>query len=96
MKKYYPYDVDPESIEPSRVVTDESELLKYKLSAEIIKILRKLSTDEAIEKTGLNRADLSRLKTQNIKRFTIDRLIKILSLLGQSVNIVIKSKKAAS
>jgi predicted XRE-type DNA-binding protein len=96
MKKYDPYEIDPESIGPSRVITDEGELLKYKLSSEIIKILRKLTIEEALEVTNLNRADLSRLKTQNIQRFSIDRLIKILILLGQSVKITISSKRKAS
>ena len=96
MKNFYPYDIDLDSAAPSRVITDECELLKYKLSAEIIMILRKSSVEEVLEKTGLNRADLSRIKTQNLKRFTIDRLIKILILLGKLVKVTVISKKVAS
>ena len=96
MKNFYPYNIDPESIPLSKKVTEESEILKYKLSADIIKILRVITTEEAIKKTGLNRADISRINTQHLDRFTIDRLIKILILLGQSVNITVKSKKKAS
>lgn len=58
--------------------------------------MRTMSTEQIVEKTGLNPADISRIKIQSIKRFTIDRLIKILILLGQSVNITVKSKKKAS
>lgn len=96
MRNFNPYDIDPDSIGPSKKVTDEGELLKYRLSAEINKILDKLTTEEAVAKTSLNRSDLSRIKIQNIQRFSIDRLIKILILLGQSVSITVKSKKEAS
>jgi predicted XRE-type DNA-binding protein len=96
MRNFNPYDIDPDSIGPSKVVTDEGELLKYRLSAEINKIVDTLTVEEILEKTGLNRADLSRIKTQNIQRFTIDRLIKILILLGKSVSITVRSKKIAS
>lgn len=96
MRDFNPYDIDPESIGPSRKITDERELLKYKLSAEIIKVLNKMTTEEVVEKTGLNPADISRIKIQSIKRFSIDRLIKISILLGQSVNITVRPKKVAS
>lgn len=96
MKNKSPYEIDVDSIKPSKKVTDERELLKYRLSAEINKILDRLTTEQAVNKTGLNRADLSRIKIQSISRFSIDRLIKILILLGQSVSITVKTKKAAS
>ncbi|MGZ3809449.1 MAG: XRE family transcriptional regulator [Bacteriovorax sp.] len=96
MKKYNPYDIDVDSIKASKKITDERELLKYRLSAEINKILQKLTTEEAVAKTGLNRADLSRIKIQRLYRFTIDRLIKVLHLLDQSVNITVRPKKIAS
>jgi predicted XRE-type DNA-binding protein len=96
MKNFNPYDIDPESIGLSKVVTDPRERLKYRLSAEIIKIVRRSKIEDVLEVTGLNRADLSRITTQNLKRFTIDRLIKILHSLGQSVSITVKAKKLAS
>lgn len=96
MKNNSPYEIDVDTIKPSRKVTDERELLKYRLSAEINKILDRLTTEQAVDKTGLNRADLSRIKIQSISRFSIDRLIKILILLGQSVSITVKTKKTAS
>lgn len=96
MKKNNAYDIDTDTIELSKNVTDKRDLLKYKLAAEIIKIMRKLTIEEIQAKTDLNRADLSRIKTQTLDRFTIDRLIKILHLLGQSVNITVKLKYEAS
>lgn len=96
MKNNSPYEIDVGLIKPSKKVTDERELLKYRLSAEINKILDRLTTEQAVNKTGLNRADLSRIKIQSISRFSIDRLIKILILLDQSVSITVKTKKAAS
>lgn len=96
MRNFNPYDIDPESIGPSRKITDEREILKYRLSAEINKVIRTMTTEEVVEKTGLNRADISRITIQSIKRFSIDRLIKILILLGQSVSITVKAKKVAS
>lgn len=95
MKNFNPYNIDSESIGLSRRITDPSEILKYKLSAEIIKIVRTQEIDNVLKITGLNRADLSRITTQNIKRFSIDRLIKILILLGRSVDITVKAKKTA-
>lgn len=96
MRDFNPYDIDPESIPVSRKITDEREILKYRLSSEVNKVMRTMSTEQIVKKTGLNPADISRIKIQSIKRFTIDRLIKILILLGQSVNIIVKSKKKAS
>lgn len=95
MKDFNPYDIDPESIPLSRIITDPGELLKLKLSAEIIMIVRKMDIEEALAKTGLNRADFSRITRQRIQRFSIDRLLKILFLLGQTVSITVKPKKAA-
>ena len=63
---------------------------------EINKVFDKMTTDEIVEKTGLNRADISRIRIQSIKRFSIDRLIKISTFLGMTVNITLKPKKAAS
>lgn len=96
MKNFNPYEIDINSIKPSRKVTDEAEILKFKLSAEINRVFDKMNTEEIIKKTNLNPSDISRLKIQNIKRFSIDRLIKILCLLGKSVKISVVQNKAAS
>lgn len=96
MKKINPYDIDPNKVPLSKKITDEKEILKYKLSAEINKVIRKMTTEEVVEKTGLNRADISRLKIQSVKRFSIDRLIKISILLGQTVSLSVRPKKVTS
>lgn len=96
MKNFNPYEIDINSIKPSRKVTDEAEILKFKLSAEINRVFDKMNTEEIIKKTSLNPSDISRLKIQNIKRFSIDRLIKILCLLGKSVNFTLTPKKTTT
>lgn len=95
MKDFNPYEIDIESIKPSRRITDPGELLKYKLSAEIIMIVRKMDIDEALAKTGLNRADFSRVTRQRLQRFSTDRLLKVLFRLGQTVSVTVKPKKVA-
>lgn len=96
MKNFYPYDIDPESVPLSRKITDEGERLKYRLSAEIIKVIKPMTTEEVVELTGLNGADISRIRIQSVQRFSLDRLIKILNMLGKSVSVTVKSKKKAS
>jgi len=96
MRDFNPYDVDPESVPLSRKITDEGELLKYRLSAAINKVIKNMTTEEIVELTELHPSDISRIKVQSVKRFTLDRLIKILILLGRTVTIQVKTKKAAS
>ena len=93
MWNFNSYAIDPNIIGESRKITDEGELLKFKLGAAINKVITNMTVEEVLLKTELDRGDLSRIKTQNILRFSTDRLIKILILLGQSVNITVKNKK---
>lgn len=95
MKDFYPYDIDIDSIPVSKPITDPGILLKYKLSAQLNKVFDTLTTEEIIEKTGLDRSDISRIRIQSIRRFSIDRIIKLLFMLGQTVSITVKPKKAA-
>ena len=55
--------------------------------AQIMKILDKdgLSTRQAEERTGVSHSNFSRIRQAKFNRFTIDRLISILSRLGQEV-----------
>jgi predicted XRE-type DNA-binding protein len=57
------------------------------LSAQITKILDEagMSTRQAQEKTGISHSDFSRIRRANFGRFTVDRLMAILRLLGQKV-----------
>ena len=96
MKNFNPYEIDIKSIKPSKKVTDETEILKLKLSNEINRVFDIMGTEEIIKKTNLNPSDISRLKIKNIKRFSIDRLIKILCMLGKSVKISVVQNKVAS
>ncbi len=59
------------------------------LAAQIIRSLRiqKLSNVQAAKKTGFNRADFSRIKEPDLKKFTIDRLMNILNKLDPEKEI---------
>jgi predicted XRE-type DNA-binding protein len=61
---------------------------KALLGAQIMKILDEdgLSTRQAEERTGVSHSEFSRIRTAKFSRFTIDRLISILSRLGQEVD----------
>lgn len=64
---------------------------KCLLAAEIIKILdeRKWSTRRAQEATGVSHADFARIRNANIGRFTLDRLMAVLTKLGQEVELAV-------
>lgn len=67
----------------------DREQLRAILAAEIIGVLdqRRLSIRDAQALTGIAAADFSRIRRANLGRFTIDRLLIILSRLGQDVDI---------
>lgn len=62
---------------------------KAKLAARIIGLLddRGLSVRQAYKLTGFAASDFSRIRNANLGRFTIDRMIRILGSLGQSVEV---------
>ena len=62
----------------------DREQLRAILAAKIIGVLddRKLRVREAQTVTGIAAADFSRIRRANLGRFTIDRLMTILSRLG--------------
>lgn len=88
-----PYRVSIEHLGISEEITDERELMKLKLVGHFLKVTAKLSNEDILAKTGLDKADLSRLKASLIDRFTIDRLIGILSSLGYVASVSLKAKK---
>jgi predicted XRE-type DNA-binding protein len=59
------------------------------LASAIIKILdqRGWTTLKAQEATGISRADFSRIRRAYLGRFTLDRLVAVLSALGQDVEL---------
>lgn len=62
---------------------------KALLGSEIMRILDVdgLSTRDAEARTGVSHSDFSRIRRANFGRFTIDRLMAILSKLGQEVEL---------
>lgn len=67
----------------------DREQLRAILAAEIVGVLddRGLSIRDAQALTGVAAADFSRIRRANLGRFTIDRLMTILSRLGQEVEV---------
>jgi predicted XRE-type DNA-binding protein len=68
------------------------EQLKAIFAAEIIKILDRqgLTVRAAHARTGIAAADFSRIRNASLARFTLDRLISIVNLLGARVDVRIK------
>jgi predicted XRE-type DNA-binding protein len=64
---------------------------KCLLAVEIAKILddRNWTTRRAEQATGINHADFARIRNANIGRFTLDRLMTVLSKLGQHVELAV-------
>ena len=59
------------------------------LAAEIIRTLdeRGLSTREAEKLTGVSHSEFSRIRNARLERFTLDRMIAILSKLDEDVEV---------
>ena len=64
---------------------------KALLGTSIMKILEEegLSTRQAETRTGVAHSEFSRIRQARFKRFTIDRLMTILALLGQRVELAV-------
>lgn len=73
----------------SRWQTAGRKQLRAVLAAKIIGVLdeRKLTVRAAQEFTGVAAANFSRIRNANISRFTIDRLMTILSSRGQEIEV---------
>jgi predicted XRE-type DNA-binding protein len=71
---------------------------KCLLAAEILKTLDRegLTVRAAAEKTGTAAADFSRIRKLDLDRFTVDRLMTIVSRLGGKVEVKVKAKPATS
>lgn len=91
-----PYKIKVALLKESKAITDEKELIKLHLVSNFLKCTAKMDSKEISTITGLNKADLSRLRSLNIERFSIDRMIGILTLLGFSTKIVVKPNRKAS
>jgi predicted XRE-type DNA-binding protein len=71
------------------------EQLKAILAAEIIKAidLERLTVRAAHARTGIAAADFSRIRTADLGRFTLDRLMSILSRLGSRVEVKVRVRR---
>ena len=71
------------------------EQCKAILAAEIIKALDRevLSVRDAHDRTGVAAADFSRIRNADLGRFTVDRLMSIISRLGSRVEIRIRVRR---
>ena len=69
---------------------------KALLAAEIIKTLDResLSVRRAQARTGIAAADFSRIRSADLGRFTLDRLVGIINRLGSRVEVNVKVKRA--
>lgn len=90
-----PYDIDIEALKESEEIKDEKELLKLKLAIEFLKAISKMETGVVLLRTGLHKSDLSRLRSMNLSRFTIDRIVSFLDTLGFTTSISVRSKEAS-
>jgi predicted XRE-type DNA-binding protein len=76
----------------------EVEQLKAILAARIIRVLdaRGLTVRAAEELTGTAAADFSRIRRVKLDRFTIDRLMMVLSRLDQRVEVEVRFVEKAA
>lgn len=70
----------------------ETNKMKAQLAAEIIGALndRKWSTRKAGKELGIDQADIVRIRNADLDRFTIDRLIRVLSGLNRRVELKVR------
>lgn len=90
-----PYEIDVDKLKESKEVLDQKELIKMKLVATFLKATKEISSEEIIKATGIHKSDLSRLRSMNISRFTIDRIIGLLADLGFSTKIDVEPMQAS-
>jgi predicted XRE-type DNA-binding protein len=76
----------------------DAKQLKALLAAEIIKKLDRdgLSTRKAQALTGIDAGDFSRIRNVDLTRFTIDRLMMIVNLLGSRVDVAVKIRRRSA
>lgn len=72
----------------------ERKWLRTIIAAEIVKSLneRKLTVRQGAKLAGCDPADLQRIRNADLSRFTIDRLIKIVTALGRKVELVFSDR----
>ena len=76
---------------------DNADILQLKaiLAGEIIKVLDRegLTVRAAQVRTGMAAADFSRIRKADLGRFTVDRLMTVISRLGSRVDVTVKVRR---
>ena len=74
----------------------ETQLLKAELVTRIDKIIRQrgLKQVEAAELLGLSQPDISCLLRGSFRRYSVERLMRLLTALGRDVEIVIREPRS--
>ena len=77
------------AIEPTVVAATSADTIKSELAARIVAVLdqRRLTVRTAGAMTATAAADLSRIRRGKLERFTVDRLIAILTRLDHSLEV---------
>jgi len=73
----------------------DAEQFKAILAAEIIKALDRdrLTVRAAHARTGIAAADFSRIRNAELGRFTVDRLMAIINLLGSRIEVKVRVRR---
>lgn len=87
-----PYDIDPESIEDSKEILSSKDLLKITLASEFIRATNSMDSSKILKITGLHKSDLSRIRSMNLERFTLDKLVSILDSIGLKTMVHVEKK----
>ncbi|MBC85604.1 MAG: hypothetical protein CL677_00375 [Bdellovibrionaceae bacterium] len=77
-----PYNIDIDELRDSKEIISEKDLLKLKLVSELLRATNKMSSAEFIEKSKIDKSDLSRMRALDLERFTIDRVLNYIERLG--------------
>ena len=89
----HPYKIDQSKLRESEKNLDQKDLIKLELISALLKAISKMESNEALEITGLDKSNLSRLKSLSLKRFSIERIINLLDHLGLATKVDVKPKK---
>lgn len=74
----------------------ETHLLKAELVTRIDRIIRerRLTQARAAELLGISQPDVSRLLRGNFRDYSVERLLRLMTVLGRDVEIVIRKPRA--
>ena len=91
------YDIDYDNLPESKVITDPVVIMKLQSGAKFCKIIESMDTQTALDRAGLHKVDLSRIKVGSVDRFSLDRLVGLLKKLGYTAKVkVVRDGKEAS